>query len=104
MSMLIQPFSELGATNEGQRVDAGQGSRAATIPERTDQQAGRRRRGHRGRRPPAFDPNTYRRRNVVERCINRLKQWRGIATRYDKLACHYQAAVTLVSTLLWINK
>jgi transposase len=53
---------------------------------------------------PAVDPNTYRRRNVVERCINRLKQWRGIATRYDKLACHYQAAVTLVSTLLWINK
>ncbi|MCW2886166.1 MAG: Transposase domain, partial [Streptosporangiaceae bacterium] len=36
--------------------------------------------------------------------INRLKQWRGIATRYDELACHYQAAVTLVSTLLWINK
>jgi transposase len=92
--MLVQPFSELGATNEGQRVDAGQGSRAATILESTDQQAGR---------PPAFDPNTYRRRNVVER-INRLKQWRGIATRYDELACHYQAAVTLVSTLLWINK
>jgi transposase len=43
-------------------------------------------------------------RNVVERRINRLKQWRGIATRYDKLACHHQAAVTLVSTLLWINK
>jgi transposase len=40
--------------------------------------------GHRGGRPPAFDPNSYRRRNVVERCINRLKQWRGIATRYDK--------------------
>jgi len=34
----------------------------------------------------------------------RAPQWRGIATRYDKLACHYQAAVTLVSTLLWINK
>lgn len=39
-----------------------------------------------------------------KRCINRLKQWRGIATRYDILACHYQAAITLVSTLLWINK
>ncbi|MBA8953471.1 transposase [Actinomadura namibiensis] len=50
-----------------------------------------------------FDPAAYRRRNVVERCINRLKQWRGIATRYDKLAAHYQAAVTLVSTLLWIT-
>jgi transposase len=87
-------FSELGVTNEGQRVDAGQGSRAATIPERTDQQAGRRRRGHQGGRPRAFDPNIYRRRNVVERCLNRLKQWRGIATRCHKLACHYQAAVT----------
>ena len=79
--MLIQPFPEPGATNKGQRVDAGQGSGGATIPERTDQQAGRRRRGHRGGRPPAFDPNTYRRRGVVERCINRLKQWRGIVTR-----------------------
>ncbi|WP_425544525.1 IS5 family transposase, partial [Actinomadura kijaniata] len=55
----------------------------ATIPERADQQAGRRRRGSRGGRPPVFDPAAYRRRNVVERCINRLKQWRGIATRYD---------------------
>jgi transposase len=83
-------------------VDAGQGSRAATIPERTDQQAGRRRRGHRADgAPSAFDPNTYRRRKVVERCINRLKQWRGIATRYGKFACHYQAAITLVSALLW---
>ena len=40
---------------------------------------------------------------VVERCINRLQQWRGIATGYDEHACHYQAAITLVSTLLWIS-
>uniref|UniRef100_UPI00047BDFE4 IS5/IS1182 family transposase n=2 Tax=Actinomadura oligospora TaxID=111804 RepID=UPI00047BDFE4 len=76
---------------------------AATIPERADQQAGRARQGTRGGRPPTFDPALYRRRNVVERCIGRLKQWRGIATRYDKLARNYQAALTLVSTLLWIN-
>ncbi|MGW0485665.1 transposase, partial [Nonomuraea sp. NPDC003214] len=44
-----------------------------------------------------------RRRNVVERCFNKLKQWRAIATRYDKLARNYRAAITLVSTLLWIN-
>ncbi|MFI7694224.1 IS5 family transposase [Nonomuraea sp. NPDC049655] len=75
----------------------------ATIPERADQQARRRRRGrHRGR-PPAFDPAAYRRRNVVERCFNKLKQWRGIATRYDKLSRNYRAAITLVSALLWIN-
>jgi hypothetical protein len=70
MSMLIQPLSELGATDEGQRADAGRGSRAATIPELTDQQAGRQRRGHRGRTPPAFRPEQ--RRNVVERYINRM--------------------------------
>jgi transposase len=74
-----------------------------TIPERVDQQAGRRRRRSHGGRPPLFDPATYRLRNVVERCFNRLKQWRGIATRYDKLARNYQAAVVLVSTLLWLH-
>ncbi|MFB7952766.1 transposase [Streptomyces sp. NPDC056045] len=34
--------------------------------------------------PAPADKNAYRRRNVVERCFHRLKQWRGIATRYDK--------------------
>jgi transposase len=75
----------------------------ATIPERADQQAGRARRGSRGGRPPVFDPVLYKRRNVVERCIGRLKQWRGIATRFDKLARHYRAAIVLVTALLWIN-
>jgi transposase len=55
----------------------------ATIPERRDQQANRRRRGSAGGRPPAFDPTVYRRRNVVERCFNRFKHYRAIATRYD---------------------
>ncbi|MFF3404149.1 IS5 family transposase [Streptomyces sp. NPDC002659] len=74
---------------------------AHTIPERADQIRNRARRGSRGGRPPAFDRNVYRRRNVVERCFNRLKQWRGIATRYDKTAESYQAAVTLASLLMW---
>ncbi|WP_171069025.1 transposase [Actinomadura geliboluensis] len=56
---------------------------AVTIPERVDQRAGRTRRGPHGGRPPVFDPALYRRRNVVERCIGRLKQWRAIATRAD---------------------
>ncbi|MFD3701430.1 transposase [Streptomyces sp. NPDC058646] len=58
-------------------------------------------RGSRGSRPPVFDRQVYRHRNVVERCFNRLKQWRGITTRYDKTAQSYQAAVTLVSLLMW---
>lgn len=55
----------------------------ATIPERRDQQNNRARRGRASGRPPAFDRIVYRRRNVVERCFQRLKQFRAIATRYD---------------------
>ncbi|MGW5001578.1 transposase [Streptomyces hydrogenans] len=51
--------------------------------------------------PPAFDRETYKHRNVVERCFNRLKQWRGIATRYDNAAPSHKAAVTLASLLMW---
>ncbi|MEF9886879.1 IS5 family transposase [Streptomyces sp. P9-A4] len=72
-----------------------------TIPERADQVRNRARRGSRGGRPPAFDREAYKHRNVVERCFNRLKQWRGIATRYDKTAQSYEAAVTLASLLMW---
>ncbi|GAA0418301.1 hypothetical protein GCM10010357_44550 [Streptomyces luteireticuli] len=74
---------------------------AHTIPERADQIANRLRGGRSGGRPPAFDKQIYKRRNLVERCFNRLKQWRGIATRYDKIAECYQAAVTLASLLMW---
>jgi hypothetical protein len=37
-------------------------------------------------RPPELDRETFKRRNVVERSFNLLKQWRGLATRYDKHA------------------
>ncbi|MGW2206900.1 IS5 family transposase [Streptomyces sp. NPDC001774] len=72
-----------------------------TIPERADQVRNRARRGSRGGRPPAFDREAYKHRNVVERCFNRLKQWRGIATRYDKTAQSFEAAVALASLLMW---
>nr|WP_107481959.1 IS5 family transposase [Streptomyces sp. JHA26] len=74
---------------------------AHTIPEKADQRRHRLRRGNRGGRPPGFDRETYRRRNLVERCFNRLKGFRGIATRYDKAATSYEAAVSLASLLLW---
>lgn len=72
----------------------------ATIPERVDQLAGRAR-----RREPrcGFDKALYRRRNVVERCFQRLKQWRGIATRYEKQPDHFHAVLTLASTLIWLT-
>ncbi len=72
-----------------------------TIPERADQIRNRLRRGSHGGRPPAFDKQLYKHRNVVERCFNRLKQWHGIATRYDKTTESYQAAVTLAPLLMW---
>ncbi|MEU9663778.1 IS5 family transposase [Streptomyces chartreusis] len=77
---------------------------AHTIPEKTDQRRHRHNRGRSGGRPPAFDQEIYRRRNIVERCFNRLKSFRGIATRYEKTAASaasYQAAVSLASFLLW---
>jgi transposase len=74
----------------------------ATIPERTDQKAHRQRRGSRGGRPPGFDPEAYRRRNIVERCFAQLKQYRAIATRYDKTALSYQAMIDLATLKLWL--
>jgi transposase len=75
---------------------------AHTIPERSDQQQARARRGARGGRPPKVDPVRYRQRNVVERCIAQLKQHRAIATRYDKLAVSYHAWLILAALLLWL--
>ncbi|MFI6350782.1 IS5/IS1182 family transposase, partial [Streptomyces sp. NPDC050560] len=57
---------------------------------------------HRGERPCRLDRAAYRRRNVVERCFNKLKQNKAIATRYDKRARHYQALVTLACLRLWL--
>ena len=70
------------------------------IPERHDQKE---RRAKRGGRPPAFDADAYRGRNVVERCVNRLKQWRGVATRYEKRAANYRAAVVIAALLIWLT-
>ncbi len=67
----------------------------AVIPEPSDQQAHRKRRGARGGRPPSFDRETYKQRNLVERSFNLLKQWRGLATRYDKHATIYRAGAVL---------
>jgi transposase len=51
---------------------------------------------------PAFDRAAYRERNVVERLINRLKQFRRVATRYEKRAANYQAMLILAAIVLWL--
>ncbi|MFD0720400.1 IS5 family transposase [Streptomyces globosus] len=76
----------------------------AVIPQPSDQVGHRLRRGRRGGRPPGFDREAYKQRNTVERCINRLKQWRGLATRTDKLAIAYQAALHLAGILIWTRR
>lgn len=53
---------------------------------------------HRGK----FDKAVYRQRNLVERCFNRLKQFRRIATRYEKNGANYLAMLTVASIILWL--
>lgn len=76
---------------------------AATIPERGDQIAHRRKK--RGRPIDFGDEQRarYRGRNVVERCFSKLKQWRGLAMRSDKTARNYHAGLCLAATLHWLT-
>lgn len=71
------------------------------IPQPADQIANRKKRGRSGGRPPVFDREAYKQRNTVERCINKLKQWRGLATRYDKTATIYLAGLYLAAIFIW---
>jgi len=75
----------------------------AVIPEPRDQQGHRKRRGCRGGRPVTYDRDRYKSRNVVERSFNALKNWRGLATRYDKLAIVYRGAAVLAAILAWLR-
>jgi len=67
----------------------------AVIPAPSDQIYHRMRRGSAGGRPPAFDVEDYKGRNVIERGFNVVKQWRGLATRYVKLAIVYRGGAVL---------
>lgn len=71
-----------------------------TIPERRDQIATRKAKGSAGGRPPAFDEQTYQQRNTMERAFGRVKQWRGVATRYDKYALTFLGGVLLAGAIM----
>lgn len=75
----------------------------STIPEPSTQQSGRHRRGSNGGRPPAFDAETYKQRNTVERAINKLRLTRAVATRYDKREFIYRGTIDVASIRIWLR-
>lgn len=75
----------------------------ATIPEPDDQKANRARRGRHGGRPPRFDADRYRQRNTAERCVNKLKAYRAVATRYDKRSYMYLGTIDVASIKIWLE-
>lgn len=95
----------------GDRAYSSRGNRAhlrrrgikAVIPEKRDQAANRKKKGSRGGRPVSHDPDLYKERNTVERLINKLKAWRGIATRYDKTPDSYLAGLHLRASMIWVK-
>ena len=56
-----------------------------------------------GGRPPVFDAARYKERNTVERCFSKLKQFRAVATRYDKRDFMYQGTVDVASIRIWLR-
>ena len=71
----------------------------ACIPEKSDQRAHRLRRGSAG----GLDKERYKARNVVERAINKLKQFRALATRYDKRLYVFHGSVTATALVIWLR-
>lgn len=56
------------------------------------------------RKPKPHDVTAYKMRNIIERAFNRLKDWRGVATRYDKKAANFLAGLCLASAVTyWIQ-
>lgn len=51
--------------------------------------------------PIPYDVEAYVGRNLIERAFCRLKDWRRIATRYDKLARNFESAIAIAATILW---
>jgi transposase len=52
--------------------------------------------------PPDYDRKIYRQRNLIERMFNKLKNWRRVATRYDKTASSFMAFIAIASIKQWL--
>jgi transposase len=53
--------------------------------------------------PRDFDRELYKERHLIENFFCRLKQFRAIATRYDKTARNFRAAIHLAAAIIWLN-
>jgi transposase len=83
-------LADKGYDSDAIRTKAAERKAWANIPPKTNRKA-----------PFIFSRWVYRQRNLVERFFNRIKQFRGIATRYDKHPENYLAAVKLVAATIW---
>jgi transposase len=72
----------------------------AVIPVKGDQKTNRLKRGSAGGRPPNFDAERYKEPNTVERCFNKLRQFRAVATRFDK---RDQGTIDVASIKIWLR-
>ena len=73
------------------------------IPNKEDQKTARLRKGARGGRPPSFDKAHYRERNTVERAVNKLRNHRAVATRYDKRRYMFTGTIDIASIHIWLR-
>lgn len=55
------------------------------------------------KKPYPYDKELYKARHLIENFFAKLKQYRGIATRYDKTACNFLGAIYLVASVIWLK-
>lgn len=55
------------------------------------------------RTPCHYDKDIYKERHLIENLFAKIKQYRAIATRYDKTACNFLGALYMVASLIWLN-
>ncbi|QIK05184.1 transposase [Streptomyces sp. ID38640] len=85
------------------RLPARTGTRH-TIPEKADSRAAPPAQGLTRWAPPGFDEERYTKRNTVERAINKLKNSRAAATRYDKRGYVHLGAITAAALVIWLRR
>lgn len=53
--------------------------------------------------PKSYDKQLYQARHLIENLFAKLKQYRAIATRYDKTDCNFLGAIYLAASIIWLN-